>query len=268
MKIMNKKVEKHKIVLSIFFILALICNFLPLLEINLFITKVNIKATSFFNTGKLEELMEFFGGDTEIFTVARIIVICIAVLNLLALVTLWRVENKVIRIVSGLLAGVVQAVIWIYVLVKLISSGAVDTGLSMGLGLIGFVVTGVGVVIVSVYLLVTNFVKRRMEKQEDKKGALIGVSGEYAGGTIPVGNTPVIIGRDQNNSHIIISGENVSRRHCSVAYDATLKMYIVRDFSSNGTYLANGKRLSADRVNELMSGDEIRIGKNNVFRLK
>ena len=100
------------------------------------------------------------------------------------------------------------------------------------------------------------------------EGGIIGLTGEYAGARIPVGKTPVVIGRDQNSSNVILQDNRISRQHCSVVYDASRKIYIVRDFSSNGTFLEDGSRLKPNQINELPPGTKIRVGDNSTFVLK
>lgn len=63
------------------------------------------------------------------------------------------------------------------------------------------------------------------------------------------------IGRDQE-CHIVLDGETVSRRHCEIVkWGAS---YILRDASRNGTFL-NGDRV---RQAQLKDGDQIRVGQN------
>lgn len=70
------------------------------------------------------------------------------------------------------------------------------------------------------------------------------VSGEFAGSVIPVKpGEDIVIGRDPKRANVVTSPANtqVSGLHCSIRYDAQHAMYVVTDFSTNGTYLNNEK---------------------------
>ena len=56
----------------------------------------------------------------------------------------------------------------------------------------------------------------------------------------------VIIGRDPKISNIVLYGEKISRKHCEIVYDQNSGEYMVTDYSQNGVYLGNGKRLKKD----------------------
>ena len=70
------------------------------------------------------------------------------------------------------------------------------------------------------------------------------VSGEFAGSVIPVKpGEDIVIGRDPKRANVVTSPANtqVSGLHCSIRYDAQHAVYVVTDFSTNGTYLNNEK---------------------------
>ena len=106
------------------------------------------------------------------------------------------------------------------------------------------------------------------KSEHNTTGAIIGLSGEYAGAKIPVDNFSVILGRDQNLCQLVFHGEKISRKHCSVSYDASRKIYVVLDFSMNGTFLNDGVRLLANKENELQPGSQIYIDEQNAFLLE
>lgn len=64
----------------------------------------------------------------------------------------------------------------------------------------------------------------------------------------------IAVGRDSGACDITIPSASVSRKHCSVSFDSSLKMFRVIDSSSNGTYLANGTRLAYLTSYTLASG--------------
>ena len=68
--------------------------------------------------------------------------------------------------------------------------------------------------------------------------------------------------------NVILQDNQISRQHCSIVYDVFRKTYIVRDFSSNGTFLEDGSRLKPNQINELPPGTKIRVGDNSTFVLK
>jgi uncharacterized membrane protein YhaH (DUF805 family) len=101
--------------------------------------------------------------------------------------------------------------------------------------------------------------------------AIVGVDGMYKGGVFPLEpNEEIIIGRDSALSHIVIDkgAAKVSRKHCGVVYDANKRMYMVYDYSSNGTFREDGGRLLANTGNLLPRGALISLGsRNNSLRL-
>ena len=101
-----------------------------------------------------------------------------------------------------------------------------------------------------------------------KEGILIGVTGAYAQARIPVGNgETIVIGRDPSECSIILDEAETSRKHCSVKYNAKEQAYYVVDYSTNGVFDKNGKRLKGLLTYLMHVGDEIRIGSSGeVFR--
>lgn len=98
---------------------------------------------------------------------------------------------------------------------------------------------------------------------------IVCISGEFANASFPInpGET-VVIGRDSAASNIVIVAPKVSRKHCTITFDASKNMFIVVDCSTNGTFTENGTRLMANMNNPLPSGTVISLGSNeNRFRL-
>ena len=91
----------------------------------------------------------------------------------------------------------------------------------------------------------------------------------FAGAQIPIANgESVIIGRAVDSCHIILEGQAISRKHCTVQYDATTGNYIVTDYSANGTFLGNGSKLPPQKNIALTPGSLIWIGSaDNTFQL-
>jgi len=90
-----------------------------------------------------------------------------------------------------------------------------------------------------------------------KKHVLMSINGEFASNIIELGEVPLTIGRDPRSSQLVFpkTVEKISRRHCTVWYDADVKRFFIEDCGSeNGTFLENGKRISANKKIPLESG--------------
>ncbi|MBR2471306.1 MAG: FHA domain-containing protein [Clostridia bacterium] len=118
----------------------------------------------------------------------------------------------------------------------------------------------------------TQVVQRENQPAKISSAAagLEGVSGMYTGAKFNMASgEEFVIGRDGALSNIIISAnsEKVSRRHCSVKYNATMGCYEVTDYSMNGTFYGN-TRLVKDQVTRVQRGTVLVIGdKLNQFKL-
>jgi len=103
------------------------------------------------------------------------------------------------------------------------------------------------------------------------KGNISGISGMYAGQSFQIGNGEnLVFGRDCAFAHIIIdnNAEKVSRKHCSIKYEAHRHTYSVTDFSSNGTFYNGNARLVTNIPTPLPAGTVLALGDNgNQFRL-
>lgn len=96
-------------------------------------------------------------------------------------------------------------------------------------------------------------------------GTIEFISGPMTGFAVPIkdGET-LFIGKDPKFANIVIDSvyTKVSRRHCSITYDARTERYYVVDSSLNGTYLkgvtqlTNGERVLIDVNSILLLGDE------------
>jgi len=104
------------------------------------------------------------------------------------------------------------------------------------------------------------------------KPVMRGLAGQYAGASIPVDAGPSVMGRDQASANLVFGPESgaVSKRHCSIRWDASRGAFVLEDLgSTNGTYLANGERIWAGQPRELRPGDRFYIGDSrNQFELR
>jgi hypothetical protein len=101
--------------------------------------------------------------------------------------------------------------------------------------------------------------------------AVRGLSGEYAGASIPVPPNGLLLGRTSGGEGRLMFSDNsdISRRHCTITYSASARRFEVTDLgSSNGTFLLPGeKRLAPDKKVICASGQIIRLGRKNEFKL-
>jgi serine/threonine protein kinase len=56
-------------------------------------------------------------------------------------------------------------------------------------------------------------------------------------------NIEMLIGRSLERCNIVINSVNVSRVHCTLRYDDKAQCFYLKDLSTNGTFLGDGKRL-------------------------
>ena len=75
----------------------------------------------------------------------------------------------------------------------------------------------------------------------------------------------VVVGKSNQNANMIISYPHVSNIHCSIRYKAATNSYIVKDHSSNGTFV-NGVRLQKDVPMEFPAGTVLQLadGSNEI----
>lgn len=75
----------------------------------------------------------------------------------------------------------------------------------------------------------------------------------------------VVVGKSNQNANLIISYPHVSNVHCSIRYKTATNSYIVKDHSSNGTFV-NGVRLQKDVPMEFPAGTVLQLadGSNEI----
>ncbi len=103
-------------------------------------------------------------------------------------------------------------------------------------------------------------------------GRIMCTSGMYKDAVFQIeSDFEIIIGRDSYFSSIVINenSSTISRKHCGIRYDKSTGNYLVTDYSSNGTYIADTKeRLQRNVPVSLSSGTSIYLGDmNNRFKL-
>lgn len=93
----------------------------------------------------------------------------------------------------------------------------------------------------------------------------------YAGQTLPLAaSDEMVIGRDNAFCNLIVdqNADKVSRKHCGIVFDPSRGVYMVTDYSTNGTFLDGGNRLVANMPTTLQKGSVIALGnRENRFKL-
>jgi len=104
--------------------------------------------------------------------------------------------------------------------------------------------------------------QRRAEPAVAGEPRLIGVAGEFVGASYRLADRPLAIGRDSHQCELVYPDGHaeISRKHCTVSYDAERRVFSLVDHgSSNGTYLRDGTRLASGDRRELRSGDRFAL---------
>lgn len=104
-----------------------------------------------------------------------------------------------------------------------------------------------------------------------RNGALIGISGVYAGQVFELSrDSAIIIGRDPSQCELVFpeNRENISRHHCDIRYYKDRNAYGVTDYSKNGTFI-NGEKIPSNMERMCGSGSVISLGgQSDSFRLQ
>lgn len=107
----------------------------------------------------------------------------------------------------------------------------------------------------------TPFAKKGFPKGSGpmrKRAVLRGVTGKYSGYSFDLIKGKVVIGRDPATCNIVFEKDTpgISGRHCQVVYSENEDCFLITDLgSSYGTYLGNGKKLTANVAEKLYAGD-------------
>ncbi len=97
---------------------------------------------------------------------------------------------------------------------------------------------------------------------------LLGQAGEHRGLRIPLSDTPLLIGRKAQGG-LVINDQEVSSRHCSLAYLKASGEFEIRDLgSTNGTFLMpQNQRLAPNVATRLTAKQVFQLGPNQTFVL-
>lgn len=84
------------------------------------------------------------------------------------------------------------------------------------------------------------------------------ISGELQGAKLEM-TDDIIIGKNAEMCNIILSNPKCSRVHCTIKFDKEKAVFVVRDLSTNGLFIANAGRLTKDTDYEIHRGTILSI---------
>ncbi|MGF0032101.1 FHA domain-containing protein [Bariatricus sp. SGI.154] len=201
------------------------------------------------------------------------------------IITLW--ENEAACLTSGV-CRIASAVLLLIIKMALLGkyTGIPDSGLLKGAGIGFWIFLLIHLLSGAVGILLSreggaDAVKKEkrkpenqpvpdtVEEPEGRSGIIAILEGIYKGETLPMEDMQaLVVGRDASQCNLVIEGEKVSRKHCSITYCARTGGYLLCDYSSNGTYYRNGQRLPKHMNIELTKGTEVYLGdKRNILRM-
>jgi len=100
------------------------------------------------------------------------------------------------------------------------------------------------------------------------KWVISGLSGPLAGNNVELTTDPLVLGRDPEESNLIIPPPNqfISKQHCVIRFDDEGRNILIEDLGSkNGTFLYGGKRLDAGRSYILENGDRFYLAEPDIL---
>lgn len=103
-------------------------------------------------------------------------------------------------------------------------------------------------------------------QQQPQMGQVVCIKGVAAGQGFSLPETAkIVVGKSRQNTNMLINSPMVSNVHCSIRYKAATNTYIVKDHSSNGTYV-NGTRLQKDVPMSFPAGTVLQLadGSNEI----
>lgn len=116
----------------------------------------------------------------------------------------------------------------------------------------------------------TMRVTHSLAMSQELTGAMICIQGVALGSSLSLrSDIKVLVGRDASVCDFIVPDPKVSRKHMEITYVGALNQYRIIDYSSNGTFLQDGRRLSKQQEYYLPPGTELCFGQgNNRYKLK
>lgn len=113
-------------------------------------------------------------------------------------------------------------------------------------------------------------VTRSLAMSSELSGAMVCVRGSAIGQMVMLkSDRKLNVGRDPSCCNYVITDARVSRKHLEITYVGTLNKYLVVDYSSNGTYIQNGRRLNKGQEYYLSPRTEMWLGsENTIYKLR
>lgn len=103
-------------------------------------------------------------------------------------------------------------------------------------------------------------------QQQPQMGQVVCIKGVAVGQGFSLPETAkIVVGKSRQNTNMLINSPMVSNVHCSIRYKAATNTYIVKDHSTNGTYV-NGARLQKDVPMSFPAGTVLQLadGSNEI----
>lgn len=294
---MQQKSRNFKLTIAITSLVSMLCYFISYFKLDEFI-KESIE--TLLDLGSLfeEDIGETLGEISEtIFESDNILLLIAAVVFLIVVPVLMNLvaailnfvdfgkkkAQKGVTIYTLVAAGYTLVTEAVFIVALAIAKNAMKEELggfaelfggfpiSLGFGFYVQVIAVIATIVVSIMAVTAITSAKNDQGLTPNDVGLIGLSGMWQGAEFfnNSGET-IVIGRDANQCDIIISqnAQNISRKHCAVRYDYDREDYIVVDYSTNGTYLGDGKKLALNVETHVPGGGIILLGdKANSFKL-
>lgn len=103
-------------------------------------------------------------------------------------------------------------------------------------------------------------------QQQPQMGQVVCIKGVAVGQGFSLPETAkIVVGKSRQNTNMLINSPMVSNVHCSIHYKAATNTYIVKDHSTNGTYV-NGARIQKDVPMSFPAGTVLQLadGSNEI----
>lgn len=103
-------------------------------------------------------------------------------------------------------------------------------------------------------------------QQQPQMGQVVCIKGVAVGQGFSLPETAkIVVGKSRQNTNMLINSPMVSNVHCSIRYKAVTNTYIVKDHSTNGTYV-NGARIQKDVPMSFPAGTVLQLadGSNEI----
>ena len=119
-------------------------------------------------------------------------------------------------------------------------------------------VGGLAVVALLAALLAAAFFLARKKKAPQFRPVLKGLTGYFAGQAMELTGEGLVIGRDPAQARLVYSPahETISRKHCILRFDRDSGQFILEDFSSTGTFLSSGEKLTPGLPRQIAPGEQ------------